>query len=141
MATFNKFDDFVEQLCLGKHNLAAAQDVVKVFLSNELPLATDTIKTDIAEITVENGYTPAGGKDITNDITVVTGTAQLTGNDVTWTASGGSFGPFQYVIIYNDTQTSPVDPLIGWWDYGSALLVLDGESFTVDFGLTVLTVA
>jgi hypothetical protein len=61
------------------------------------------------------------------------------GTDVTWTASGGSFGPFQYVVLYNDTQTTPAKPLIGWYNYGSAISVNDTESFTVDFGATVLT--
>jgi len=60
---------------------------------------------------------------------------------VTWTASGGSIGPFRYVVLYNDTQTSPADPLIAWWDYGSAVTLADGESFVVDFAASVLTIA
>lgn len=133
MATYNKFIDFTNKLLSGIHTLTAAGDVVKVYLSNELPLAGDTIKTDIAEITAQNGY-PSGGTDIQND---VSGNA-LTGVDVVFTASGGSFGPFQYAVLYNDTATN--DNLIGWWDYGSSISTNDGETFTVDFGASILDI-
>ncbi len=139
MATYNKFQDFVEQLGKGVHQLHAAGHQLKVYASNELPLAADTVKTDVAEITAENGY-PSGGSDIDNDYTESGGTGTLTGTDVTWTASGGSFGPLQYVVLYNEDATSPLDALIGWWDYGSSVTVLDGEQFKVDFGASILTI-
>ena len=61
----------------------------------------------------------------------------------TWTAAGGSIGPFRYAVLYNDSPTSPADPLIGWWDYGSSITLATGETFTVDFDPTsgVLTLA
>lgn len=118
----------------GAHNLTAAGHVVKVYASNAAPSASlDLIKTDLAEITAQFGY-PSGGSDIQNALSETSGTVTTTAVDVVWTASGGSFGPLQYVATYNDTQTSPVDPLINWWDYGSAVTVLTGETFTVDFG-------
>jgi hypothetical protein len=140
MANFNKFQDFVEQLAKGVHHLHAAGDVLKVYLSNELPLAADTIKADIAEITAQNNY-PAGGSDIQNDLSETGGTVTVTAQDVTFTASGGSFGPFQYAVIYNDTATSPADALVAWFDYGAPITVLNGESFTVDFGASLFTLA
>nr|NIV10979.1 hypothetical protein [Fodinibius sp.] len=42
-----------------------------------------------------------------------------------------------FVVLYNDTHAS--DALIGWWDYGSAITLQDGETFTVDFGTEILT--
>lgn len=137
MATFNKFQDFVEQLGLGKHNLNT--DTLKVYLSNEAPLVGDTVKADIAEISAGNGYT-AGGADTQNVWSESGGTGSCVGTDVVWTASGGTIGAFRYVILYNDTQTSPADPLIGWWDYGSAITLNDGETFTVDFGASMFTI-
>ncbi len=141
MVAFNKFEDFVEQLGKGVHQLHAAGHTLKVYGSNATPSASaDAVKADLAEITAENGY-PSGGSDIQNDYTETGGTGTLTGVDVVWTASGGSFGPLRYVPLYNDTPTSPADPLIGWWDYGSSPTVADGETFTVDFGASVATLA
>lgn len=131
MAAGNKFQDFVEQLLTAKHNFTAAGDVFKAYLSNAVPSASaDAVKADLAEISAGNGYT-AGGEDSQNTLAESTGTATVTGTKITWTASGGSIGPFQYVVLYNDTQTSPADPLVAWWDYGSALTLNSGETFTV----------
>ena len=138
MVAFNKFNQFQADLLLGAHRLAAAGDVVKAMLTNTAPVATNTVKANITEITAQFGY-PAGGTDIQNDVTLRGAVGQLVGTDVTWTASGGSFGPFRYVVLYNDTQTTPAKPLIGWYDYGSSISVNDTESFTVDYGATVLT--
>lgn len=138
MAAFNKFNDFAEQIGLGKHNLDT--DVLKVMLVNSpAPVATNTVKADLTEIAAGNGYT-AGGADATGVWTESpAGTGSLSGTDIVWTASGGSIGPFRYAVLYNDTQTSPADPLIGWWDYGSSITLLTGETFTVDFGATIAT--
>lgn len=140
MATFNKFQDFAEQLGKGVHQLHAAGHTLKVFLSNEAPLVGDTVKTDIADLSTANGYT-AGGADTQNDYTESAGTGSCTGVDIVWTASGGTIGPFRYAVLYNDTATAPLDALIGWWDYGSAVTLNDGETFTVDFGTSMFTVS
>ena len=135
MATYNKFNDFNNQLMRGTHQLHAAGHTVKAMLTNTAPVATNSVKTDITEITAQNGYA-AGGADIQNDVTSSGGTASLTGVDVTITASGGSVGPFQYVVLYNDTAAS--DNLISWYDYGSPVTLADTEPFTIDFGATIL---
>jgi len=141
MAAYNKFEDFTEQLLLAKHDFSAAGHVFKVYASNTVPSASaDAVKADLAEITAQNGY-PAGGSDIQNAMSETTGTATVTGVDVIWTAAGGSFGPLRYIALYNDTQASPADPLVGWWDYGSSVTPLDTETFTVDFGASVFTLA
>jgi hypothetical protein len=107
VATFNKFQDFAEQLGKGVHQLHAAGHTLKVYLSNTTPdAALDAVKADLAEITPANGY-PSGGTDVQNDYTETGGTGTLSGVDVVFTASGGSFGPFRYAVLYNDTPTSP----------------------------------
>lgn len=126
MAAYNKFRDFIEQVFLGKH--VVGTHVFKVYLSNEQPLVTDTIKTDIADISAGNGYT-AGGEDAQITGAEAAGTFTATATSILWTASGGTIGPFQFAPMYNDTQTSPVDPLVGWWDRGAALTLQDGETF------------
>lgn len=140
MATFNKFQQFAEDLGKGVHQLHAAGHTLKVYLSNTTPdPAADGVKADLAEITAANGY-PAGGTDAQNDYTETGGIGTLTGVDIVFTASGGTVGPFRYAVLYNDTPTSPADPLVGWWDYGSSITLNDTETFTVDFGASVLTV-
>ena len=136
---FNKFEQFSEDMGLKIHDFRAAGDTLKIYLSNAAPSASaDAVKTDLAEITPENGYS-AGGDDVQNDQSETGGVLTVTGQDVTVTASGGSVGPFQYVVLYNDTPASPLDPLIGWWDYGSAITLLDTQFFTTDFGASLFT--
>ena len=134
MATFNKFQDFSEQLTRGAQNFGT--DVYKVALSNTLPLATNTAFANIVEISSGNGYT-AGGTATTISLAEVTGTTTVSGTQVVFTASGGSIGPFRYVVLYNDTTSTPVNkPLVGWWDYGSSITLTDTETFTVKFSNT-----
>lgn len=134
MADFNKFECFVGDLGLKVHNLNT--DTLKIYLTNAAPSASaDSVIADLAEISGGNGYT-AGGADIQNTYSESGGTGTLAGTDVTWTASGGTIGPFRYVVLYNDTAS---DNLIGWWDYGSSITLADGETFTTDFGASILT--
>lgn len=142
MATFNKFNHFMVDVVGGVHvnALNADTDVLKVYLSNAAPnAASHTIKANVAEISATGSY-PAGGTDAQNAATNTTGVITVAGTDITFTASGGSIGPFQYAVLYNDTPGSPVDPLIGWWDYGTPVTLQDGESFKVDFGASMFSV-
>jgi len=137
MATYVKFQDFAEQLGKGLHHLHAAGDTLNLYLTNTTPnVATHAVKADLAGITEENGYAVA---DAQNDYTETGGTGTLTCVDKTWTATGAGFGPFRYVVLYNDTATN--DNLIAYWDYGSAISCAAGETFTADFGASVLTIA
>ena len=133
MAVYNKFNDFSEQLANGVQNFAT--DVYKVALSNTAPVATNTILSNITQISAGNGYT-SGGSTTTITLAEVTGTTTVSGTQVVFTASGGSIGPFRYIVLYNDTTTSPSKPLVAWWDYGSSLTLADGETFTVKFSNT-----
>jgi hypothetical protein len=130
MAVFNKFNSFVEHLAEGVHNLQS--HTLKVMLTNTAPVATNSVKADLTEIASGNGYTAGGIAPAITSSGQTSGTYKLVLADVVFTASGGSIGPFRYAVLYNDTPTSPADPLIGWWDYGSALTVLDGESLNWD---------
>ena len=132
MTAFNKFDSFVEHLAEKVHNLAA--DSLKVMLTNSAPVAANAVLADLTEITPGNGYS-AGGIAVTAASSAQTsGVYKLTLTDPSpITASGGSIGPFRYAVLYNDTPTSPADPLIGWWDYGSSRTLAAGESLALDF--------
>lgn len=138
MAAFVKFEAFSEHLAEKVHNLDT--DTLKVYLSNTAPtVGTNAVKADLAEISGGNGYT-AGGHDTQNATSRSGGTTSITGVDIVITASG-AVGPFRYAVLYNDTPTSPADPLIGYWDYGSAISLASGETFTIDFGASMFTVA
>lgn len=130
----NLFEDFKEQWGKGVHQFNTGGHTLKIYLTNNTPSASlDAVKTDLVGITEENGYAPT---DIQNDYTEIGGVGTLTGVDVTFTASGGSFGPFRYAVLYNDTASN--DELIGWYDYGSEVTCTDGQSFKVDFGEKIL---
>jgi hypothetical protein len=137
-ATYNKFQDFVEQLGKGVHQLHAAGHTFEAYLSNATPSASaDAVKADLAGITEQNGYAEA---DIQNDYTETSGTGTMTAVDIVFTGTGAGFGPFRYVVIFNETAAS--DPLMAWFDYGSEItLVGAGETFTIDFGASLLTIA
>jgi hypothetical protein len=141
MAAFTKFNAFVENLAEGKFNLGT--DTLKVYLTNTAPdAAADAVKADLAEISAGNGYTAGGNTASVTSSSQTSGHyALVLGDPATWTASGGSIGPFRYAVLYSDTAAN--DELIGAWDYGSEITLADGESFAVDFDPTtgVLTLA
>src|SRR5688572_2912767 len=110
MAAFNKFNSFVEALAEKSHNLGS--DTLKVALSNTLPSAANTVLANITQISGTNGYTTGGTATTISTSAQTSGTYKLVITDVVFTASGGSIGPFQYAVLYNDTATN--DELIGW---------------------------
>jgi hypothetical protein len=139
MATFNKFFPFVEAVAEKVHNLAT--DTLKVALSNTAPSQANGVFADITEITAGHGYTAGGNVATQTTSSQSSGVYKLVLADpATWTATSGSFAPFRYAVIYNDTAASK--NLIGWWDYGSTVTLLNNDSFTVDFDPTtgVLTI-
>src|SRR5690606_793226 len=132
MASFVKFQSFVEHLAEKVHNLGS--DTLKILLTNDAPsVSADAVKGDLtSELSTGGGYT-SGGETVTiTGSSQTTGTYSLVGNDVVFTATSGGIGPFRYAVLYNDTPTSPADPLIGYWDYGQSVTLADGESFVWD---------
>ena len=135
MATFNKVNDFVENMAHGVLNLSTNQLVVA--LSNTAPGSESSPPTAsgngvLANVTQEN-YANLSSRNITTSSSAETsGTYRLILTDLVLTASG-SVGPFRYVYVYSDTPTSPADPIIGYYDYGSSITLANGETLTVDF--------
>lgn len=128
MASFVKFNSFVEAVAEKVHNLGS--DTLKVALTNTAPNATDTQLSAITQISNGNGYTTGGTAATISSSSQTSGTYKLVLADVVFTASG-SMGPFRYAVLYNDTATN--DELIGYWDYGSSVTLAASETFTVDF--------
>lgn len=133
MAAFNKINVFVQNLANGVHNLAS--DAPYVALTNSTPVATNTILANITQIANGNGYTTGGSAATVTSSTQTSGTEKWLVQSVTFTASG-AFGPFRYAVLYDSTPVSPVNPLIAWWDFGSAVTLASGDTFTVAFDQT-----
>lgn len=128
-SAFNKFDSAGEALVESRINLAT--HVLKVFLTNQAPLASNTVKANFTEVASGNGYTTGGNQAVQTSSGQVGGEYTLICADPdTWTASGGSIGPFRYAVFYSDTATNK--DLIGWWDYGLELTLGVAEQFAVD---------
>lgn len=131
MAAYNKYQQFVEDLAKKVHNLDT--DTLKIALTNTAPnAATHKLLGDITELGAGNGYVAGGNTATFTSGAQTTGTFKLIVADVTFTASGGNIGPFQYAVFYNSTPGSPLKPLIAWFDYGTAITITSGNSFTVD---------
>lgn len=131
MATFTKFNQFVEDVAEKVHNLGS--DQLKVALTNTAPIATNTIYANLTSPLATTNLSGATPFNITTTSSVqTTGTYKLTLTDLVLTATG-AVGPFRYVVVYNDTPTSPADPLISFFDYGSSITLQSGDTFTVDF--------
>ena len=141
MATFTKFESFVEALAEKTHNLGS--DTLELYLTNTEPsVSADTNKS---ELPTEIAYTNLDSDPTSRQFTATTsaqtsGTYTLDATDIVLTASGGTVGPFQYVVIFN--QTAAADEVIGYYDYGSAVTLQSGETFTVTFDADgILTIA
>lgn len=136
MATYNKFNSFVEALAEGKHNLAS--DTLKVAFSNASnpPSASDDVKlADITTIAATN----LGDLSLSvSSSSQTAGTYKLVVTDKTLTATG-DVPAFRYVIIYNDTAAN--DPLICYFDYGSEVTLASGDTFKLDFGTELFSLA
>lgn len=125
-SSFFKFQPFVEAVAEKQHDLGADQLVVA--LTNTAPNAADDELADIAQI----AYTNLSTRNVTRTSSAQTsGTYKLVLQDLVLTSSGGTTGPFRYVVLYNDTSVG--DKLIGYYDYGSSITLNDGDTFTINF--------
>lgn len=128
MATYNKFEKFVELLASGSHSFPA--DEIRVYLSNDPPTASSDAETgSVTGIAVQNGY--EGSYNISASLSRTGGTVSVTTSDTVVISATGTVGPFQYVVAYNHSEGTA--PLICWWDYGTPVTLGNGESFTIDF--------
>lgn len=145
MATLSKFNQLSNLLADGVVDFES--DTFKLVLTNTAPNVANTTLSDITQLANGNGYT-TGGLTVANPTTTLTGASTaVLGDAVEWTASGGSIGPFRYWVLYDDTVASPVaDPLICFWDHGSAITITNGGKIKVSFNGTdsqglILTIA
>ncbi len=141
MAAASKFNVFAENVPEKVHNLGS--DTLMNMLTNTAPTSSNSVYADLTDLSTANGYTAKGAQAVQSSSAQSSGTYKLVLADVTFTASGGSIGPFRYTALFNDTPTSPADPLVLFWDYGTNLTLTTGNSFTIDYDSSagVLTLA
>jgi hypothetical protein len=138
MAPFNKFNQFVEDVAKGVHNLSTGTITVALCAAANAPVATNTVLANLTPIS----YTNLSARAVTvTSCTQTTGTLNWVLTDLTLTASAGDVATFRYIVLYNDTPTSPADPLIGWYDYGSDVTLhgAAGDTFVCDFAAQTIT--
>jgi hypothetical protein len=144
MASFVKVNNFVEDVASGVHDLSTGTShVFKVMLCTAVP-GDPSVRANWTETASGNGYTTGGISVGTITGAQASGTFKMVGGtDPVWTSTG-TLNPGRYAVLYNDTPTSPADPVIGYWDYGSVPAALaTGETHTVDLDQTngILTLA
>lgn len=136
MATFVKYESFIQFLINKEVDLFGIEDTFKVVIHSDAPVvATDDELADLTQIT-GTGYT-AGGEDIQNNSTRGGGTVTVTAVDVVWTATAADWGAGRYISIHDDTSTT--DKLWCNFDYLASFTVGNGETFTVDFAASLAT--
>jgi hypothetical protein len=132
MATFNKFNAFVEHVAEGVHNFSSDSTcsiTVALCAAANAPVATNSVLADLTQISYTNLSSRIASISASAQSS---GTYKLTLSDLVLTASG-AVATFRYVVLYNDDPTSPADPLIGWYDYAQDVTLANGETFTLNF--------
>lgn len=138
MATYVKYEHFIEALCNSEIDAFGTDSTWKVVIGSDAPtVATDDELADLTQVT-GTGYT-AGGEDIANDGTRSGGIVSVAATDVVWTASAADWTAGRYISAHDDTSTT--DILIAYWDYGSNFTLGNGETFTVDFTTNIFTIS
>ena len=137
MATYNKFNQVVEDMAEGVYTCSTDQFTVALCAAASAPVATNSVLANLTEIS----YTNLSSRNLTTSSSgQASGTFTQLFSDLVLTASG-AVATFRYVVIYNDTPTSPADPLLCWYDYGSDLTLASGETISLDFTTSTFTIA
>lgn len=136
MATFTEPDIFSEDVANKIHDLNT--DSFRWVLSNTAPVLGSTfLLSNITQIATSGGYTQmsdgAGGLPSTLSFSRTGQQVTVSGTQVVLTATG-AVGPFRYLILVNDTPASPLNPVVGWLDHGSAVTMANTDTYTIPSG-------
>lgn len=136
MASFGKFNQYVEDLSEGVYTSSTDQFAVALTTNANAPVATNSVLADLTEI----AYTNLSSRNLTTSTSGQTsGTFTQLFADLVLTASG-AVATFRHIIIYDDTPTSPADPLVSRYDFASDLTLASGETLTIDFTTSTWTI-
>ena len=136
MATYGKFQQTVEDWQEGVYTASTDQFTVALTTNGNAPVATNSILANLTEIS----YTNLSSRNLTTSSSgQTTGTFTQLFSDLVLTASG-AVATFRHIVIFNNTPTSPADPLLARYDFGSDLTLASGETLTIDFTTSTYTV-
>ena len=140
MADYAKHNQFIENLAFGVHDFTSVSSAALTYWFTATDPSDPSAWAVIADVTGS----------------VTTGLGALT--SAAFTTSEGSSGSyllllpekvftgteavadFQYIGLYDTTPTSPLDPLICHWDYGSVVSGMgSGDTFTVTYTTSTFT--
>ena len=136
MANYTKFQQFVEDLAHGVHNFDS--DTIKVALSSAGNAPSASAHVKLADITTIATTNLDSVTLTVSSSSQTSGTYKLVVADKTLTATG-DVPAFRYAIIYNDTAAN--DELICFFDYGSEVTLASGDTFKLDFGSELFSLA
>ena len=125
-------------LDLGSKLINFTSDTLKLAFTDTAPTTATHVYTDIVSpLALTNMATSPALTSVT--WTQSTGTATLGAATWTGTSQTGNFGPFRYIVIYDDTAASK--NILGWYDYGSEVTLngANGDQLTITFGSGILT--
>ena len=135
------YNNFKELVMEGIYDLSSGGDAIKVTLHTaytpniDTHLLFGTAGVSSTEYGSGSGYT-AGGKTLASQDVIQNDTddrGEFDGADVTWT----SLGPLSPAtpsdaIMWDDTPSAPVDPLIAYWELG--VTATNGGNYTLQWG-------
>jgi hypothetical protein len=137
MATLSpvKYYSFSEGLAEKKFNLGS--DTLRLALTDAAPsVSTHTQRSQITELAATGGYS-AQSVSVSSSSQSGGIYSLVTTGTVTFLASGGSIGPFRYIVLFDDSATN--DELICYFDIGESRTLSNGDQLQVDAGVTLLT--
>jgi hypothetical protein len=132
-----KLYGFVQDMARKLHNLNS--DAMYIALTNAAMTQSTSTTLGTIDLATSNGYVQ-GGASVGNGQASQSGgvlTFQTATTTYTWTATGGSIGPFEFVLLVNHTAGL----IIGYWDYGSAITLNTGDQFVWTEGANIFTMS
>lgn len=135
MASFNKYNAFVEDLAEKVHNLGSDSLYIALASGLNANSGSTSLLSGVGEIVQGNGYIKSGLPCAVSSSAQTGGFYKLVlTSPAAWTGTPSAMAAFRYAVLYNDTAAN--DPLIGYWDYGSTVTLNSGETFTVTLDST-----
>jgi hypothetical protein len=128
---YNTFKKFMSD---STFNVGSTTVNVALHTNTYAPALTDSLFADATnELSTTNGYTAGGAALASMTFTQSGQTATFTSANPTWTASGGSIGPFRIATLHGvGTLNGHTNPLMAYCVLDTADITLTtGNTFTI----------